>query len=353
MELIHGGDWFGALRENGAIPLDLSANTSPLGPPERVVSAAAEALRAADRYPDPLCRNLRTSLASFHGVAEEKIVCGNGASDLIYRICRTLKPEKAALFCPGFAEYGLALRAERCWISKIALPEKADFLPPEDAAEIIPEDCELVFLCNPNNPTGRLWGQKALRKILERCRETGMCLIADECFLDFCEDAENLSLIPELKQVPELIVLRAFTKTWAMAGLRLGYILCGEAELAEAIAACGQPWAVSGVAQAAGVAALREQEYVRTLRMLIAGERPRVQAALVELGMRVIPGEANFLLFHSEDHDLAKKLRARGILIRDCANFEGLGKGWYRCAVRTAEENEHFLDVLREVKGHV
>ncbi len=346
--LIHGGDWAGFKSEYGKLPLDFSASISPLGLPESVRKAAADALKMTDRYPDPLCRELRAALTAACGIPEEQIVCGNGASDLIYRICRVLHPRNAAVLTPGFAEYERALCAENSELDLIPLPEANGFRLTEETVQEIPQNCELLFLCNPNNPAGLLAERESVQMLLDRCRETGMCLVADECFLDFVERPEDHSLIPALRNTPDLVVLRAFTKTWAMAGLRLGYALCGNGLLARALRDDGPPWAVSGVAQAAGLAALREQAYVQTLREAISGERKRMLPALEAMGLRVIPGEANFLLFRSADPELADKLRRRGILIRDCRNFRGLCAGWYRVAVRAPEENDRLLSALRE-----
>jgi len=144
-------------------------------------------------------------------------------------------------------------------------------------------------------------------------------------------------------------MLRAFTKSHAMAGLRLGYALCGRAETAARLRDCAQPWAVSAPAQAAGLAALEEHEYLERLHALLREQRPFLAAGLARLGCRVVPGEANFLLFHCEDDALCEKLRPKGVLLRDCRSFPGLGPGWYRAAVRTQEENETFLNTLGEV----
>ena len=219
----------------------------------------------------------------------------------------------------------------------------------EDCVRMIPPDCELVFLCNPNNPTGLLTERALLSSLPERCRKTGSILAVDECFLDFCAAPEAYSLVEALAAYPNLLILKAFTKTCAMAGLRLGYALCGDEALASRLQSAGPPWAVSHIAQAAGAAALREKDYSSNLRKTISAERRRMIDALVRLGLRVIPGEANFLLFQSRDTALADKLRARGILIRDCANFAGLSAGWYRTAIRTAEENSALLNALSEV----
>ena len=348
MKLIHGGDWADFEMEYGKAPLDFSANVSPLGLPEGVRAAAIRALNTADRYPDPLCRRLRAALSEYHGVPAENIVCGNGASDLIYRLCRTLKPKRAAVFVPGFSEYALALHEAGAAVTEIPLSSE-EFCMTETQVSQIPQDCELLFLCNPNNPTGLLTERSMLSAILERCRKRGTALCVDECFLDFCENAGEHSLVPALSEYPDLVVLRAFTKTYAMAGLRLGYALCGGTALAESLQNSGPPWAVSGIAQEAGMAALCEKNYVNQLRTLIAAERKRMATALEALGLRVIPGEANFLLFRCPDTALAEKLRARGVLIRDCANFAGLTAGWYRTAIRTAAENDRLIKTIGEV----
>ena len=349
MKLKHGGDWAGFESEYGKAPLDFSANVSPLGLPEGVRAAAIRALETADRYPDPLCRKLRAALSKYHGVPAENIVCGNGASDLIYRLCLSLKPKRAAVFVPGFSEYALALREAGAAVTEIPLPEAEDFRLTEKQVLQIPQDIELLFLCNPNNPTGLLTECKTLSAILSLCRERGAILCADECFLDFCVNATEHSLIPALSEYPNLVILRAFTKTYAMAGLRLGYALCGNKALAERLQNSGPPWVVSGVAQEAGIEALCETNYVNRLRVLISDERRRMKGALEALGLSVIPGEANFLLFQSVDTALAEKLRARGVLIRDCADFTGLTADWYRTAIRTAAENDVLLKTIGEV----
>ena len=349
MKLIHGGDWAGFESEYGTRPLDFSANISPLGLPDGVRAAASAALSDAARYPDPLCRRLRAALSEYHGVPEENIVCGNGAAELIWRLCRALRPKKAALFAPTFAEYARALEAEDCEIAFIPLRAADGFRLTAALASRVPQDTELLFLCNPNNPTGRLAERDAVLHLLKLCRERDMALIIDECFLDFCREPAAHSLVGALAQTPRLVILKAFTKTHAMAGLRLGYALCGSTALAEGLQESAEPWAVSNIAQAAGVAAVREEAYITRLRALVGAERARLIPALEGLRLRVIPGEANFLLFRAEDGALSEKLRRRGILIRSCGNFAGLDANWYRAAVRTQAENDQLLRMLGEV----
>lgn len=346
----HGGDWAGYETEYGSLPLDFSANVSPLGLPDGVREAAVQALQEADRYPDPLCRMLRARLAERHGIPAAQIVCGNGAADLIFRICRGLRPKKAVLTAPDFGEYEQALREENCEIRSVIRKESEDFLLHWEALEENIRGAELLFLSNPNNPTGLVAERGEMRKILRLCRDEHCVPVIDECFLDFTEFSDLESLIPDLGQHPELVILRAFTKTYAMAGLRLGYALCGSAAFAERLQSAGQPWPVSNVAQAAGIAALQDEDYVNRLHVLLSAERPRMIRELTALGLRVISGEANYLLFCCEDEALREKLRRRGILIRDCRNYNGLSEGWYRIAIRTEAENKRLLQALREVR---
>ena len=171
--------------------------------------------------------------------------------------------------------------------------------------------------------------------------------MVDECFLDFSPDHAKLTAKPLLGTGP-LFLLKAFTKLYGMAGIRLGYALCADTALLDAMQHCGQPWAVSGLAQAAGLAALDETAYVEAVRTLIARQRPLLATGLRALGLRVLDSRANYLLFHGPE-TLGEALRPRGVVLRSCANYPGLGPGWYRTAVRTAPENQQLLQTLAEV----
>ena len=349
MKLTHGGDWAGYIEEYGKEPLDYSSNVSPLGIPEGVKRAAAEAMERADRYPDPLCRQLKAALSRTWGVPADRILCGNGASDLILRVARGLAPKRALVTAPTFSEYEEALAKAGCACDHFPLKEEDDFRVTEEILGWIGPGLDLLILCEPNNPTGRTTDPALLRRILARCGETGVRLMVDECFMEFLTDRERHTLVGELAAHPELLILRAFTKSFAMAGLRLGYLLCGSAETAAAIEAAGQPWAVSVPAQEAGIAALKEAGFLEEMRALTARERTRMMARMEALGLRVIPGEADYLLFDSGDPELGDALREKGILIRDCSNYIGLRAGWYRAAVKREEQNDAFLQALTEV----
>ena len=187
-----------------------------------------------------------------------------------------------------------------------------------------------------------------VQKLLRRCADCGAVLVVDECFLDFLAARDALTAKTVLRDAPNLIILKAFTKLYAMAGVRLGYALCSDAALLDKMRAAGQPWAVSGLAQAAGLAALEETAYADSVRTLIADQRPRMAAGLRALGLRVVDGQANYLLFRAPV-DFGAKLRRHGAVVRGCGNYPGLDETWYRTAVRTQKENEQLLKIMREV----
>ena len=346
--LTHGGDWAGYEALYGRPPLDFSSNLSPLGVPEGVRAALQAAAVQVDRYPDPLCRELRRALGQREKLPPEQILCGSGAADLIFRAVLALRPRRALVTAPTFSEYEAALRCVDCEVQRYRLLPERDFRIQEDILEAITPETDLLFLCEPNNPTGVTTPRHLLLRILERCRETGTYLLADECFHDFLDDPAAHTLKGELEGTPHLLVLKAFTKLYAMAGVRLGYVLCADQRLLEKMRAAGQTWSVSIPAQEAGMAALKETDYVERSRKLVAGERLWLSAALEELGLRVVPGEANYLLFQSF-WPLLEPLEARVILLRGCGNYAGLNETWYRTAVRTREENRRLIAALREV----
>ena len=345
--LVHGGDWAGYRAQFGRDALDFSANVSPLGLPEGVAKAITAALPTADRYPDPLCRELRAKLALHEGVPTDHILCGNGAADLIFRLVWAKRPRRALVTAPTFAEYAAALETVGCTVERFILQAADDFAVPEAFLSAIDDRVDLVFLCQPNNPTGQLTPPDFVARILQRCTACGALLVLDECFLDFLPDHAQLTAKPLLGS-GDLLILKAFTKLYGMAGVRLGYALSADTALLDAMQHTGQPWAVSSLAQAAGLAALDETAYVEQVRALIAAQRPLLASGLRALGLRVLDGRANYLLFQGPE-TLGETLRQKGVVLRSCANYPGLDGSWYRTAVRTAAENERLLQALSEV----
>ena len=242
MQLVHGGDWAGYRAEFGRDALDFSANVSPLGLPEGVARAITAALPTADRYPDPLCRELRAKLVLHEGVPAEQILCGNGAADLIFRLVWAKKPRRALVTAPTFAEYATALESVGCTVERFFLREQEDFAVTDAFCAAIRPGVDMVFLCQPNNPTGQLTALPLVEQILHRCAACGTLLVVDECFLDFLPD-HALHTAKGLLGEGNLVILKAFTKLYGMAGVRLGYALSADTALLEQMQACGQPWA--------------------------------------------------------------------------------------------------------------
>ena len=346
MNPVHGGDTAAFEITYGTKPLDFSSNVSPLGVPEGVVRAIAEAAKGADAYPDPHCRALTEAIAEKEKVHPEWVLCGNGASDLIRRIVQAVKPERALVTAPCFSEYEAALAGADCHVERY--PSAEDFRPDEGILSRITPETGLVFLTQPGNPAGVSIPKALCERILTRCEETGTRLVMDECFIDFLDEPDESSMRQHVKDSRMLVILKAFTKIYAMAGVRLGYLLCGDRAFTEAVYEAGASWSVSHLAQAAGIAALRETDYVARVRALVRQERPRMISALREAGMYVVEGEANFLLFHSPV-PLSEALAGRGILIRNCGDYHGLDDLWYRCAIRKPEENDRLVSTIREV----
>ncbi len=344
----HGGDWAGFEEEYGTLPLDCSANVSPLGLPEGVRRAVAEALHTAERYPDPLCRELCAAIGARERVPADWCLCGNGAADLIYRAVRAIGPKRALVTAPTFSEYQAALDTVGCITETWRLSEESGFRLEEGVLGAITSETDVMFLCEPNNPTGITSDRSLLERVCDRCVETDTWLVLDECFLDFVERPEAHTQTGRLADMPKLVIVKSFTKMYAMAGLRLGYCLCSNPGMLTAMRREGPPWAVSSLAQRAGIAALKENDYVQRVRNLIATERRRMLRSLRDMGVATIDGEANYLLFRSRE-GLAEQLRERGILIRNCASFDGLDGHWYRIAVQGTQQNDRLLWTLREV----
>lgn len=338
----HGGDVY-----DGRIQLDFSANTNPYGTPQAVLDAMSAVLSRVHQYPDPYCRELVKAISEFESIPEEWVLCGSGAAELIYSYCEALRPRRAMELAPTFSEYSLALERVGCRVERYPLEQRDHFALTEDFLSVLERGCwDVLFLCNPNNPTGQVIGLPLLKKILDVCEKQNTRLFVDECFLDLSDD--GVSLKSHLGEHPNLFLLKAFTKSYGMAGVRLGYCLCSDGELLQKMSHTVQPWNVSTLAQAAGVAALRACDFLEKTRALIPPERQWLQAQLEALGFWVCPSHANYLLFHARE-DLYERLREQGIGIRCCGNYHGLGAGWYRIAVRLHEENERLIMAMKAV----
>lgn len=337
---VHGGDIYS--RE---YRIDFSANINPFGMPETVKRAAMEGVERAVHYPDTQCRKLREKISKKEQIPAEWILCTNGAAEFLFALCQTLKPKKALLTAPGFAEYEQAAKASGAECSFFYCRKEEEFHLTEDYLDFLTEEIDILFLCNPNNPTGALIEKDLLERILKKCSEKEIFAVVDECFLDFVnEDLQN-SQKQKLNGMKNLLILKAFTKMYGMPGLRLGYGMCSDESLLRNMREVLQPWNVSLPAQLAGEAAAGEEEFVKRTRAYVTEEREFLAKEMKSLGFRIYDSTVNYLFFEGPK-DLYDFCAGRGILIRDCRNYRGLGKGYYRIAVKTREENRELLSVL-------
>ena len=341
----HGGDLY-----SRPIRLDFSANTNPFGTPDSVKQALLDCADLLHQYPDPYCRELVAAIADFEALPKEQILCGNGAADLIFAFCQAVKPKRALELAPTFSEYSAAMDSVGCQVERYALREDEDFTLTEDFLLYLQQgQWDVLFLCNPNNPTGQTIPSELLEKIADLCHKKGIWLFLDECFQDLTDETAAYSMKHRLSENSSLFILKAFTKSYGMAALRLGYGLCGNTELLAAMSRSVQSWNVSLPAQKAGIAALNEEDFLRRTREMIQQERTWLKEQLTQLDCRVIPSQANYLFFHSEDN-LYEELLKQGIQIRNCSNYHGLSKGWYRAAVKLHQQNQELIEALRIIK---
>ncbi len=340
----HGGDIY-----SNNVKLDFSANINPFGMPYAVKKAAECAIANCIHYPDTYCRELTKGISIKEEIKEEHILCGNGAADLIFRFVLAKSPKKALLLAPSFSEYEAALHTINCHIHYHILQEEYGYCLTEQFLNEITQQTDVVILCNPNNPTGILIEKELLYKIVCQCHKTNTFLFLDECFLDFMANEKEISLKQQIHYNKNIMILKAFTKMYGMAGLRLGYCICSDTTLIQKMRFVSQSWAVSIPAQAAGVAALNETEFVKKTIELIQQEKQYLLSELKNIGIYCYTPSANYIFFKAE-RGYYEMLLKKGILIRSCHNYKGLCHGYYRIAIKTHEQNKILIEALKEVK---
>ena len=350
MRLIkHGGDIYNKNSIENII--DFSSNINPLGMPESVKQAIIDNINQYMCYPDCQCTDLRKAIADSFNLDSDMITCGNGAADVIYRIVLALRPKKALLLAPTFSEYEDALKLVDSEINYYYLNEKNNFEIQSDITDFITKDLDIIFICNPNNPTGIPYSKQKMIKIIEKCKQENVVLVVDECFSDFLVDEYKYSVISEINKYDNLIILKAFTKMYAMAGIRLGYMICSNENFNFEISNMLQPWSVSTVASKCGIAASKEHDFVSKTKDYILENRKYLMDNLKELGFKVFDSKVNYILFKSNDIEINKKLEEFGILIRSCSNYINLGNNFFRIAVRNADDNQRLIDCLKIING--
>jgi threonine-phosphate decarboxylase len=346
VECKHGGRVQEAASILGAEPLDFSANINPLGSPP-LKELLLEELEHIGHYPDNSYRNFRRAAAKFVNVDMESIVPGNGSSEVIrlFAECCLEEGDVALVPTPSFGEYANQSLLAGATVKRVDIGQ--DGLPLLSDSDL--EKAKLLFLCNPNNPTGRLLPAGRVTDLADRCEERETFLLVDEAFIELCDPSESVAALAPQREF--LFVMRSLTKSFGVPGLRLGFGVTNVA-LAGILNLARIPWSIGSLAAAAGEYLLGCEEHLVRSRLLIKTELAWLEFALRELGLQPLPSKVNFMLVNIEpsglaSDDLAKRTMAQGVLVRDCQSF-GLGKSYIRVAVRGHSENERLIAALKK-----
>ncbi|HTV56045.1 MAG TPA: threonine-phosphate decarboxylase CobD [Terriglobia bacterium] len=352
----HGGNIFGAARRLHApvsAIMDFSASINPLGLSRRARRRLEAELDLVRYYPDTSQHGLRTLVASREDINPDTILFGNGATQLLHLIPRYFRPRSVLLAQPSFSEYEAALLGLRCRVRHHLLKPSAGFrVVPDKLLKALRDDRpDLLILANPNNPTGVVIPAEILFKIVRLCHKQGTWFLADESFIDFTSQP---SLVRQVSRQQNLVVLRSFTKFFALPGLRIGYLVASSPVIKE-LSNRIEPWSVNTLAVIAAAESMKDAVFRNRSLALIARERQYVSQGLENLGwLDAYPSEANFLLVRIKSKainacGLYRRLEAMRILIRKCTDFRGLSEEYIRVAVRTRKENRSLLHALRRV----
>lgn len=342
----HGGDLTSARRKwqpAGGELIDFSSNINPLGPPPGLKEHLARSLSLIASYPEPQARELRRELAAFLHVPVERLVVGNGASELIHLLILKGRPRRVLVPAPAFSEYSRAARLSGAEVIYYPLLPGEESLPHDAVSGLKAGD--LFIFCNPHSPTGRLYRRSELLPLVESAGRKGAAVMIDESFIHLSESPEE-SLCGRPGGL--FWVVMSLTKIWALPGLRLGCAV-GPADEAAEITRWGDPWRVNALAQQAGLFCLKDKTYLEESLALIKNERLHLTKWFRDKGyFRVYDSAANYLLLEALDpgFDVAlfqDCLARRGVLIRRADNFRGLNRRHFRIAVLNAAANRRLL----------
>lgn len=342
----HGGIFSNGLCHNPRL-LDFSSNVNPLGFPSKV-SDAFKNLSDVSVYPDPNSNELRILLQKYTGIPKNQIVVGNGATEIIYNYCNAfLRKQKVLIPVPTFGEYESAAKLNNASLYFFKTMDLNKNLS-EFQDMISNKNC--IILCNPNNPTGVLTKKKNMLKIIESAHNKSAMVFLDECFIELVP-AGNASVVSYLKEFDNLFILRSLTKSFGLAGLRVGYGL-GNKKMIEILQKIKIPWNISGIAQKSSIKALSDKSHLpKTLNLIRKESKFLIKSISKIKGFTCYNSDTNFILIKSKikSNQIQKRLLKRNILIRDCNTFRGLNNNFIRIAVRTHKENLKLIGALREL----
>lgn len=351
----HGGNIRPAVEKYKLSPediIDFSVNINPLGFPERVNKIILDNIGAISNYPDPENFSLKKGLASYLDIHAKNLLAGNGSVELIFLIALALKPKKTFIPVPVFSEYERAVRLTGGRVCFLRGSEKNNFKV--DVKYLLKHlsSGDMVFICNPNNPTGFLFDKDSIQFLAGECEKRGVFLVIDEVFMDFVKEKADLSMLKYARQNRRLLVLQSLTKFFALAGLRLGYLV-GNENILKKIASFQPPWSVNIFAQITASGVIKDAKFIEESRNYLFKVRRQLYEALEKIGfIKPYYPNANFIFCKLNSGRLnSGRLCAycakRGIIIRDCSNFRGLDDSFIRIAVRKEEENNKLIKILK------
>lgn len=346
----HGGD----IRQYPGKMIDFSASINPLGLSPAVKAAVIRNIDDVIYYPEPDSRTLKKTLGDFHGIYQDDVTVGNGSIELIYLLPKALQAKRILIITPSFSEYEIAARISGVKPVFFRTREQNYFkIEISRLITVIPK-VNLVFLCNPNNPTGGYIAAEKVLSLAAHCERHGTFLVLDQAFADFTGDAGADILLSAARRNKALIIIRSLTKFFAVPGLRIGYAV-GHRDIIRKVSGYQYPWNVNSLAQGAALAVLKDRAYMSRSAAYISGERRYLADNLSRMGgLEVYPASSNFILCRiisggaGGARRLNAKLNKRGMVIRDCGNFRGLSGRFFRVAVRKRAENRGLISALKE-----
>jgi threonine-phosphate decarboxylase len=349
--LPHGGNVLYYSKKFGIPPgkiIDFSASVNPLGPPKNSLAAMNRAFRELSRYPDPDSQELTAKIAAVHGLKDGQVLIGNGSTEFIYLLPRALGVKRALVLSPSFSDYERASELSGAKVVRLPLLEENNFSPDMKSLSRELKKCDLLFLCNPNNPTGTLMPKDGLIGLLKEASKAGTAVCIDEAFIEYVPGESVLNEAVKLGAV----VLRNFTKFYGMPGIRVGYAAADQKLIAK-MKAVREPWTVNNLAQAAALAALDDSQYEKKTLAQNEAERDYMFHSLSETGwLQPFSSTANFLLVKIlepkiSSSSLTSRLAEKGLLVRDCSTFPGLGQRFIRVAVLSRHQNRKLIKSLQ------
>lgn len=334
--------------------IDFSANINPLGVNEKVKKAIIDALDKVEKYPDITYYNLKSAISNFEEIDYNNLVLGNGAAEIIFNLVRAINPKKVLIPAPTFSEYEEASLSINSSIEYYYLKEENNWNIDEEILDLINEDIDIAFICNPNNPTGVTTEKNILLKIIEKAKKTKTIVAIDESFLDFVTDSHKYSLVSLLKEYDNIFIIKSLTKLFAIPGIRIGYGLSSSKDIINKIQNISVPWNINILAEVAAITSLEDKDYILKSIEYIEKEKNYLYRELSKFkDIMVFKPSVNFIMFKTlKDIDLKYELMKRNIIIRSCNNYNGLNENYFRMAVRTRIENEIFISELRKVLKH-